>query len=473
MKKFLLIMFTYLIGAVCYSQTVFSEPHIIDSNTGNEPYEIESGDLDNDGDIDLVMATYDYNGGTPNQDYIKWYANDGAGNFTLQTTVSSTIQWVDGLAVADLDGQNGDDIIATSVNQNKLVYFPSDGAGGFGAEILIASITGPSEVKAGDINMDGNTDIVVVSYSEGKTRWFSGDGTGNFTAESDVESGSGNGPLIVDIGDFDGDTDLDVVVGFYNSKSVEIFYNQYIESGTMTVSWIQDTVTVFVEAASSYMLQVGFADVNNDGTMDVVKLDNLNGKVEWFNKIKNGTSTAYTISNNTIIARPGKMHVTDIDEDSLNDVIVTDSGSANNAVIWFKGISNAAPNSTPNLLPDSNHQIFDITVADFDGDFDMDIAYPGNFNDSVNWYENLLETLGSNENFKKQTSIYPNPAQSELHLKNNENQDFEVKVYNMMGQQVLTSNISSAKTLNVSSLSNGIYVLSIPELSLKQRFVKN
>ena len=471
MKKLLLITLTYLLGIVSYSQTVFSAPQIIDSNTGNEPYEIESGDLDNDGDIDLVMATYDYNGGIPNQDYIKWYANDGAGNFTLQTTVSSTIQWVDGLAVADLDGQYGEDIIATSVIQNKLVYFPSDGAGGFGSEVLIASITGPTEVKAGDINMDGDTDIIVVSYSEDKVLWFSGDGNGNFSLETDVNSGSGNNPLVLDIGDFDGDTDLDVVVGYYTNQSVEIFYNQYIESGSTAVSWIQDAVTV--DSGNTFLFQVAFADVNNDNTMDVIKLDNVSGEVEWFIKIKDGASTANTISSNSITARPGKMYVTDLDEDSLNDVIVTDSGSANNAVIWFKGVSNAAPNSTPNLLPDSNHQIFDITVADFDGDFDMDIAYPGNFNDSLNWYENLLETLSSNDSFKKETSIFPNPVQSELHIKNNENQNFEVKVYNMIGQQVLTGNMSSVKTLNVSSLSNGVYVLSIPEINLRQRFVKN
>ena len=95
MKHVLLLAFTLVSGTI-YSQTVFSALQNIDPNTGNEPYEIESGDLDGDGDIDLVMATYDYNGGTPNQDYIKWYVNDGAGNFTLQTTVSSTIQWVDG-----------------------------------------------------------------------------------------------------------------------------------------------------------------------------------------------------------------------------------------------------------------------------------------------------------------------------------------------------------------------------------------
>ena len=316
-------------------------------------------------------------------------------------------------------------------------------------------------------------DVVVVSYSEGKTRWFSGDGTGSFTAETDVESGSGNGPLIIDIGDFDGDTDLDVVVGYYASKSVEIYYNQYIESGTMTVSWIKDTVTVFVETATSYMLQVGFADVNNDGAMDVVKLDNLNGKVEWFNKIKNGTSTPYTISNNSIIARPGKFFVSDLDNDTLNDVILTDGGSADDAIIWFKGANNASPSVTPTLIENNSIQMWDVTVSDFDIDGDMDIAVVGNFNDTVNWYENLLETLSTADISNRQVSIYPNPVESNLYLKNNDYQNFNIEIYNMLGQQVLTSKISSEKALDVSNLNKGVYVINIPELNLKQQFVKN
>ena len=471
MKQVLLfLLVTFWIG-VSSAQTVFSAPQIIDPNTGNEPNEIESGDLDGDGDIDLVMATYDYNGGIPAQDYIKWYANDGSGNFTIQATVSSTIQWVDGLAVGDVDGQFGDDIIATSAIQNKLVYYPSNGMGGFGSEVLIATILGPTEVKVGDINMDGSIDLLVASYTEDKALWFSGDGNGNFSAQTDVNSGSGNNPLVLDIGDFDGDTDLDVVVGYYTNQSVEIFYNQYIESGTMTVSWIQDAVTV--DSGNSFLFQVAFGDVNNDGTMDVLKLDNVSGEVEWFNKVINGASTAYTISNNTVISRPGKMYVADLDNDALNDVIVTDSGSINNAAIWFKGVNNSPPVSTPNLLPDSNHQLFDITVADFDSDLDQDIAYVGNFNDSVYWYENLLETLSIQHLNKKHTSIYPNPVNSELHLKNDVNQDYEVEIYNMLGQKIGNGTISSIETLDVSGLNKGVYVLKIPELNFRQQFVKN
>ncbi len=64
------------LGTMIFAQTTFVTPiQNIDPNTGEEPYEIASGDLDGDGDIDLVMGTYWYTGfGTPTQDGFDWYS---------------------------------------------------------------------------------------------------------------------------------------------------------------------------------------------------------------------------------------------------------------------------------------------------------------------------------------------------------------------------------------------------------------
>ncbi|WP_458626724.1 FG-GAP-like repeat-containing protein [Winogradskyella sp. PC D3.3] len=448
----------------------------IDPDTGDEAYEIDSGDIDGDGDIDIVMATYNYNEGVPDQDYIKCYLNDGTGNFPIQITVSSTIRWVDGLILADVNEDGAADIVATSAIQNKLVYYLSstsmDASYVYTETAIDNSIGGPGQVIAGDINGDNHIDLITPSYNNNRTQWYSGDGSGNFTAESDIESGTSDGPYYVDVADFDADGDLDVLVGFYNTGSLEIYYNQFDGSApdpTSTVSWIKDTETV--DTGSSFLLSVAFADVNNDGTMDVVKLDNLSGDVKWFNKIKNGTSTATTVSDASIMARPGAFLVTDIDEDGLNDFILTDYGSSDDAIIWFKGAADASPSATPQLIIENNHQMLDITAADFDGDSDIDIAVVGNHSDTVEWIENILNGLSVDVSELNTINIYPNPAKDVLNFEGF-NKSITVSVFNVLGKQILEQKLNNGETLNVSELQTGVYTIKIDN-KLTSKFIKS
>ncbi|WP_191859448.1 T9SS type A sorting domain-containing protein [Hanstruepera ponticola] len=477
MKKTLLALFTIIsFSHIGISQTTFVTPiQNIDPNTGEEPYELASGDLDNDGDIDLVMATYWFTGfGTPTQDYIKWYENDGSGNFSIPTSsvVSSTIRYVDGLTVANIDNQFGLDIVATSADQSKLVYYLSDGSGGFGSEVVVSSsVTGAGQVFAADINNDGHIDLATVAYDDNKAVWFAGDGTGGFGTEQIIENGNTDGPFTIELDDFDGDTDMDVVIGFYNTGTIEIYYNQYIESGTSTVSWVKDAVTV--DSGNVYFLATKFADVNNDGTMDVVKVDNSTGDVEWFNKIKNGASTANTISNSSIIDRPGAIAIADIDGDTFNDVILTDSGVADDAIIWFKGANNASPSATPTLIEDHNYQNFAITVDDYDGDGDLDIAFLGNQNDTLGWYENELITLGVEDNTLSKISVFPNPANDVLNFKTPKSENISLKIYDVLGKEIISESINGTNAqLNVSELANGIYTIRIDNSNESIKFIK-
>lgn len=476
MKKTVLNLSVFLVfNFIAFAQTTFAPVVIIDPDTGDEAYEIEFGNLDGDidGTIDLVMATFDAAGSI---DFIKWYKNDGAGNFTIQPTISSTLTFIDGLEVADIDGQFGEDIIVSSQNQNKVVYFLSDGVGGFGPETIIDdTIFAPGEVKAADINLDGNIDIVVPTFSEFKTVWYAGDGTGGFSSEQiiQIDAGGGDTPYFVDIADYDGDTDLDVVIGIYRfpaPQRIEIYYNQYIESGSTAVSWIKDTQTV--DNTLSRINNIVFGDVNNDGQLDVVSTDIVSGNVTWYNKIKNGTSTPSIISDASIITSPALAYVIDIDGDALNDVIVTDFSSADDAIIWFKGNSNASPDATPTTITDNNFQMVDIAVADFDGDLDNDIASVGNFSDTVFWYSNNLFTLGLVSEAIENLKIYPNPTTNVLNISTDRNEVLNIVIIDVVGKEVLRESVQSMTKLDVSQLQNGLYIIKFEGSDTTYKFIK-
>jgi hypothetical protein len=475
MKTTLLKLFICLLFSVpVCGQTTFAPLVNIDPDTGDEAYEIESGDLDGDGTIDLVMATFDAMGSI---DFIKWYKNDGSGNFTIQPTISSSITFIDGLEVANIDGQFGEDIIVSSQNQNKVVYFLSDGSGGFGPETSIDNaLFAPGEVKAGDIDLDGNIDIIVPSFSEFKTVWYAGDGTGGFSAEQtiQIDTGGADTPYFVDIADYDGDTDLDVVIGIYKfpaPQRIEIYYNQYIESGSTAVSWIIDTQTV--DNTLSRINNIIFGDVNNDGQLDVVSTDIVSGDVTWYDKVKNGTSTPNTISDASIITNPALAFVSDIDGDNLNDVIVTDFGAADNAIIWFKGNSLTGPDTTPTTIADNNFQIVDIAVADFDNDTDNDIATVGNFSDTVDWIENELESLSTNEFTLEELKIYPNPVQNILHIKTERSDISELTIFDVVGKEIMHASLEASNSLDVSNLETGMYIIKFNQFESSYKFIKN
>lgn len=479
MRKILLTFLTVaLLSNMNFAQN-FTQ-HIIDDNTTapdfhNELYEIASGDLDGVGGIDIVVASYDYFA-APAQDYIKWYSNDGYGNFTIEATISSTIEWVDGLIVVDIDGMYGHDIVATSANQNKLVYFLSDGVGGFGIETTVdGAINGPGEVIAADLNEDGNMDLITVSYGNERTQWYLGDGAGGFTPQTHIHDGifdGDDGPYFVKTGDLDGDTDIDVVVGYVDSQSIVIYYNQFFGSGT--VSWIKDTVPV--DTGGSYLFEIGIGDVNNDGNMNVVKVDFTSGDVAWYSKIVNGASTENIICDDTIINNPASVLIADIDNDLLNDVIVTDGGVVDDALIWFKGASGASPSSTPTTIVNNNHIMYDIVVGNFDPNYDdddIDIVSIGNASDTVDWWESDLDTTLSNEESTIDAiNIYPNPTTDILNFKELSAGNHSISITDVLGKNIMKTTINSNDGLNVSQLNNGIYIIKFEDSNTTFKFIK-
>jgi hypothetical protein len=473
-KKILSYLAIFALAISVNSQTTFATVQNIDPNVSPNPYAISSGDLDGDTFIDIVIGTYNFS-----SDFIRWYKNDGTGNFTQQTVISNSagLQGIGGLAIADLDGINGNDIIVGSYS-GKVVWFANDGLGGFGSEQLIGNLAGTGQVVVADVNNDGDIDVAAVGYDANKVVWYAGDGTGSFGTEQLIEDtinfpGLNTQPGNINFVDFDGDTDLDAVVGYIDgttSGTIEIYYNQYIESGTMTVSWLKDTVTV--NSGNPFLFVTAFADVDNDGALEIIKSDNTSGDVAYYDKIKNGSSTETIIQDETIIDRPAVTVVTDLDNDTFNDVIVTDGGTVDDSIIWFKGNSSAAPDSTESLIADNNHQIFALTVADFDGDGDKDIATVGYQSDTLDWYENEWDSLGLDDNEINPVSIFPNPTKNMLNFKVPFSEAFNVSVYDILGKKVINASISSTKSLDVSNLKSGIYILKFNEHNTILKFVK-
>lgn len=324
-KLLLIVCLTFCLGRT-FGQTTFSAKNPINTTTGDAPYVIDSGQLDNDAFADIVIGT---NFGNT----IEYYKNDGDGTFTLQPLVSSTVSGVSSVLIVDLNADGFNDIVATSFDDDELLWFENDGLGNFAAEQIISNtIDGAGTVVAGDIDGDGTIDLAVVAYNSGDTYWFANNGSGVFGTAQTIDAVPSSGPGSLDIADFDGDGDLDIIIANTDAGNVELYYNDLIPGGV--VSFIKDVNTV--RTGGSYLFNVSFGDVNDDGNLDIVVADlfgSTNG-LRWYNKQMDGTYASTTLV--STIANPSTAKVADMDDDGYNDVVLSSGTSGTGAdVVWF------------------------------------------------------------------------------------------------------------------------------------------
>ncbi len=216
-------------------------------------YPIVLGDLDNDGDLDLIHG-------------FKIFQNDGSAGFTEINIGHISLPGAEMNSVlGDLDNDGDLDLIVSGSGEfpsfvNMVFVYKNDGNAGFSSGFSdgLGSSNLPT-LSAGDVDNDGDIDFIAISYS---SYLFRNDGTGNFTK---IDMGITNkwiGSSIIS-GDFDNDGDLDFFVqGIYNLvEDHALYYND--GSGSFTCESI-----LYIQALK-YQNSV-FGDIDNDGDLDLI-----------------------------------------------------------------------------------------------------------------------------------------------------------------------------------------------------------
>ncbi|MFB9985069.1 FG-GAP-like repeat-containing protein, partial [Mesorhizobium kowhaii] len=151
-------------------------------------------DVNNDGKLDLVVASYNPSLATDSVGVLL-----GNGNGTFQPLISSAIPGTSdsehfGLAVGDINGDGLADVVMSSLNNNSLEIMLGDGQGHFQIKQIIPYYTTggsyASGVALGDFNHDGKLDLAVADYNGG-IKLYQNDGTGNFTFAQTIVPVSG------------------------------------------------------------------------------------------------------------------------------------------------------------------------------------------------------------------------------------------------------------------------------------------
>jgi len=194
---------------------------------------------------------------------------DGRGQFVKITKLDSNTGAISTPGFADIAY---DDVeIADTINSSSTGGFGgtgSVGGGAFTASISYKVGKTPIDIASGDLNGDGFDDIVTVNAGGKSVSVLFSRGDGTFDPAVDFLTG-GKSPRAVVLADIDGDTDLDIVVANSATKSVGVLLNQ--GSGNFAVP------VTFTTAGKPGVLRVG--DFNNDGFTDIAALSKASGTV--------------------------------------------------------------------------------------------------------------------------------------------------------------------------------------------------
>lgn len=219
------------------------------------------GDLDGDGDLDLVLKHSFAN-------TISVLFNQGNGTFAGRSTYAVG-DGPTGLALGDLNGDGYLDVVVSNYWSNSISVLINQGDNTFGDQRTYVTGSGPLRIVTVDLDGDGDLDLAYTTDEAGTVSvWFNrGDATFDDPANHSIPLASGMSPLVA--GDLDGDGDMDLVAGNRNTGDIAILLNR--GNGSFDVR-------TFSTDGQPRLLALGDLDVSGDGALDLVILSDLRSR---------------------------------------------------------------------------------------------------------------------------------------------------------------------------------------------------
>ncbi|CAF5000460.1 unnamed protein product [Rotaria sp. Silwood1] len=352
---------------VGYGNGSFENQMMFSTGANSHPISIAIGDFNGDRVVDIAVANH----GTKHVDMMLGNEN---GEFAMQTSYeigfdSPPIV----MAAGDFNNDKQSEIVIANGGSNHLDIFVAYNHGSFEDQKRYSVGSYPRSVVVGDFNNDSRLDIVVANWNSNDVSVLLGVGNGSF--ENEISYSAGSSPQSVVVGDLNNDRRLDIVVANWNSNDVSVLLG--VGNGSF-----ENQIRYSV---GYYPGSVVVGDFNNDSRLDIVVANWGNNDVSVL--LGNGNGSFEDQKRYSAGSYPRSVTVGDFNNDSRLDIVVANEIS--NDVSVLLGVENGSFENQRKYSAGMGPQ--SVVVDNFNNDTRLDIIV-------VNWGSHDVSVLLGNGN---------------------------------------------------------------------------